>query len=164
MAGYIRIREKLAGRWAWGPILIILLVPAQTLAQAQTAPPGNHLKSAKIGSTKKHAEKTFVLLGAGDIASCKNPEGARATAKLIEQIPGTVFAATWPTKEAAPKISRIVMSRPGDASKTGQNQPWEIMSMGIIQRQPISNIGGRGRGQWARATIATTWETGTLWC
>ena len=93
MAGYIRIREKLAGRWAWGPILIILLVPAQTLAQAQTAPPGNHLKSAKIGSTKKHAEKTFVLLGAGDIASCKNPEGARATAKLIEQIPGTVFAA-----------------------------------------------------------------------
>lgn len=38
-------------------------------------------------------EKTFVLVGAGDIASCKDPEGARATAKLIERIPGTVFAA-----------------------------------------------------------------------
>jgi hypothetical protein len=37
--------------------------------------------------------QTFVLVGAGDIASCKNPEGARATAKLIEGIPGTVFAA-----------------------------------------------------------------------
>jgi hypothetical protein len=37
--------------------------------------------------------QTFVLVGAGDIASCKNPEGAQATAKLIEQIPGTVFAA-----------------------------------------------------------------------
>lgn len=37
--------------------------------------------------------KTFVLVGAGDIASCKDPEGARATAKLIERIPGTVFAA-----------------------------------------------------------------------
>jgi len=37
--------------------------------------------------------KTFTLVGAGDISSCKNPEGARATAKLIEQIPGTVFAA-----------------------------------------------------------------------
>jgi hypothetical protein len=37
--------------------------------------------------------KAFILVGAGDIASCKSPEGARATAKLIEQIPGTVFAA-----------------------------------------------------------------------
>ena len=37
--------------------------------------------------------ETFVLVGAGDIASCKDPEGARATAKLIERIPGTVFAA-----------------------------------------------------------------------
>jgi hypothetical protein len=37
--------------------------------------------------------QTFVLVGAGDIASCRNPEGAQATAKLIEQIPGTVFAA-----------------------------------------------------------------------
>ena len=37
--------------------------------------------------------KIFVLVGAGDIASCKDPEGARATAKLIERIPGTVFAA-----------------------------------------------------------------------
>jgi len=38
-------------------------------------------------------EASFVLVGAGDIASCKNPAGAAATAKLIEQIPGTVFAA-----------------------------------------------------------------------
>ncbi len=53
--------------------------------------------------TKKHAhrkplpkpapEQSYILVGAGDIASCKNPEGAQATAKLIEQIPGTVFAA-----------------------------------------------------------------------
>jgi hypothetical protein len=33
------------------------------------------------------------LVGAGDIAGCSNLDGARATAKLIEQIPGTVFAA-----------------------------------------------------------------------
>jgi hypothetical protein len=32
-------------------------------------------------------------VGAGDIASCKYPEGAQATAKLIEKIPGAVFAA-----------------------------------------------------------------------
>jgi hypothetical protein len=36
--------------------------------------------------------QTFILVGAGDIASCENIEGARATAKLLENIPGTVFA------------------------------------------------------------------------
>ena len=34
-----------------------------------------------------------VLVGAGDIASCDDLAGAYATAKLIEKIPGTVFAA-----------------------------------------------------------------------
>lgn len=33
-----------------------------------------------------------VFVGAGDIASCDDLSGAYATAKLIEQIPGTVFA------------------------------------------------------------------------
>jgi acid phosphatase type 7 len=32
------------------------------------------------------------MVGAGDIAGCKELDGARATAKLISQIPGTVFA------------------------------------------------------------------------
>jgi acid phosphatase type 7 len=36
--------------------------------------------------------KTAVLVGAGDIADCSNISGAEATAKLIEQIPGTVMA------------------------------------------------------------------------
>src|SRR5438477_3176186 len=36
---------------------------------------------------------SYVLVGAGDIASCKFPEGAQATARLIEKIPGVVFAA-----------------------------------------------------------------------
>jgi acid phosphatase type 7 len=39
------------------------------------------------------APQTYVLVGAGDIAGCKAIDGAKATAKLIEQIPGTVFAA-----------------------------------------------------------------------
>jgi hypothetical protein len=34
-----------------------------------------------------------VLVGAGDIASCDDLAGAEATAKLIDNIPGTVFAA-----------------------------------------------------------------------
>jgi hypothetical protein len=38
------------------------------------------------------ANKPFVLVGAGDIASCRDLSGAEATAKLIEKIPGEVFA------------------------------------------------------------------------
>lgn len=37
-------------------------------------------------------EKTAVLVGAGDIADCSGLAGAESTAKLIEQIPGTVMA------------------------------------------------------------------------
>ena len=64
---------------------------AQSLSTApdkqrqETAPP-------KLVRTEE-VDQTFTLVGAGDIATCKNLEGAEATAKLIEQIPGTVFAA-----------------------------------------------------------------------
>ena len=34
-----------------------------------------------------------VLVGAGDIADCSEIEGAQATARLLENIPGTIFAA-----------------------------------------------------------------------
>lgn len=74
----------------------LLLLCAQAQAQTQTPSPARtrQSKSLRHKDSKKVLEaQTFVLVGAGDIASCKNPEGARATAKLIEQIPGTVFAA-----------------------------------------------------------------------
>jgi hypothetical protein len=94
MLGYIRECKELAGRSAYGLILLALCVPAPTRAQTQTPPPADGSKKAHAKAPKRHpAGKTFVLVGAGDIASCKNPEGSRATAKLIEQIPGTVFAA-----------------------------------------------------------------------
>lgn len=65
-------------------------------AQAPTSPqppPEPHRQSQPKAEKKQAPEPTFVLVGAGDIASCKNPEGSLATAKLIEHIPGTVFAA-----------------------------------------------------------------------
>jgi hypothetical protein len=50
--------------------------------------------SAKAESRPSAPEpRTFVLVDAGDIAWCGNLLGAEATAKLIDQIPGTVFAA-----------------------------------------------------------------------
>jgi hypothetical protein len=51
---------------------------------------GQSLPASKAGAKPSDDP---VLVGAGDIASCDDLTGAYATAKLIEKIPGTVFAA-----------------------------------------------------------------------
>ena len=51
------------------------------------------LASAHSNSSQAPANTPAVLVGAGDIADCSNLSGAEATAKLLDQIPGTVFAA-----------------------------------------------------------------------
>jgi hypothetical protein len=56
--------------------------PSVTTQQADKSP-----------SPAKSDGQTYVLVGAGDIAGCEDLRGARATAELIEKIPGTVFAA-----------------------------------------------------------------------
>jgi hypothetical protein len=48
--------------------------------------------AAPLPSTAAN-DQTAILVGAGDIADCKDLSGAEATAKLLVQIPGTVFAA-----------------------------------------------------------------------
>jgi hypothetical protein len=50
-------------------------------------------KRSKANASKAVPQPDPVLVGAGDIASCDDLAGAEATAKLIEKIPGTVFAA-----------------------------------------------------------------------
>jgi acid phosphatase type 7 len=75
--------------------LVLLFVPLYPLSCSQSAQP---LSPAQHGMDPSPSEapadgETFVLVGAGDIAGCKDLQGARATAKLLEQIPGTVFAA-----------------------------------------------------------------------
>jgi hypothetical protein len=75
-------------------VMTFLGSPIQTRAQSQvpaTAQSKDHAHAKE--PAKPPQNHPFILVGAGDISSCKNPEGARATAKLIEQIPGTVFAA-----------------------------------------------------------------------
>src|SRR4029077_20503887 len=97
MLRYIRRRKELVSRCIGGLVLLTLLTllaPMPARAQTLTSQPSGRPNQARAKAKKKHSpERTFVLVGAGDIASCKNPEGARATAKLIEQIPWTVFAA-----------------------------------------------------------------------
>lgn len=80
---------------SFGAIVVFAFcVPPQVDAQTSSPASPSHAAEAhqKVADLKP-ASRTFVLVGAGDIASCKDPEGSQATAKLIEQIPGTVFAA-----------------------------------------------------------------------
>ena len=70
-------------------LLAILYCPN---AAAQAKPASPHQSAESKPASAKPTE-TVTLIGAGDIAGCKNLEGARATAALIDKIPGTVFAA-----------------------------------------------------------------------
>ena len=67
-------------KWCAGVFFIFagLLVVSSTDANVPTNPPA--------------ADASVVLVGAGDIADCRDLSGAEATAKLLEQIPGTVMA------------------------------------------------------------------------
>jgi acid phosphatase type 7 len=74
-----------------------MLACALTLVSvAATSMAGQHLHARQKATAAKVAKSrtgTSVLVGAGDIAGCSSLAGAVATAKLIEKIPGTVFAA-----------------------------------------------------------------------
>lgn len=77
-----------------GLVVLLLYLPILAGVQTSTAPSDEHPKPRPQKSARaKPSEQSFILVGAGDIASCKQPQGAEATAKLIDQIPGTVFAA-----------------------------------------------------------------------
>lgn len=68
------------------------LLPSAAPGQKSQPEPNSAAKdSSRRGKVK--SKDTFVLVGAGDIAGCSDLSGAKATAKLIESIPGTVFAA-----------------------------------------------------------------------
>lgn len=75
-------------------LLASLIFAAQAAMGQQPASSSSQVDSqpAVQGAGKISAD-TFTLVGAGDIASCLNRAGAVATAKLIDQIPGIVFAA-----------------------------------------------------------------------
>jgi len=68
-----------------------LLAPHVISGQSRPAEEASHRKT--VGTKKNKNSGTFILVGAGDIAACDSLEGAEATAKLIDGIPGEVFAA-----------------------------------------------------------------------
>jgi len=77
-------------------ILVISLVMCQAQANISAArgrPASSKRKSASQTKPASSSQSDDpVLVGAGDIASCDDLTGAQATAKLIDKIPGTVFA------------------------------------------------------------------------
>jgi hypothetical protein len=80
-----------AARTAW---LMLLYAAFCFPGCSQTAQTAAVLQKVDPSPSQASTDgQTFILVGAGDIASCKDPDGARATAKLLEQIPGTIFAA-----------------------------------------------------------------------
>jgi len=86
-----RLLRTLVGRTSW-----LLLLSAYSLTIGCSRPEQPSVVEHHADPSPSQASpdgQTFTLVGAGDIASCDNIEGARATAKLLEHIPGTIFAA-----------------------------------------------------------------------
>src|SRR5690349_22557100 len=73
-------------------LVVLTLAAGNTLPQ-EPAAKGPAPAKALSKASKKKSPDTFTLVGAGDIAGCSDLSGAEATAKLIDAIPGTVFAA-----------------------------------------------------------------------
>jgi calcineurin-like phosphoesterase family protein len=71
---------------------LIVIGAANSPAQDPPAKLPLHAKTTATPA-RKDSTDTYTLVGAGDIVGCSDLSGAEATAKLIEAIPGTVFAA-----------------------------------------------------------------------
>jgi len=69
---------------AWKWFAVVCVLGSLGLLNLSTG----HTKVAQAGAVEEEA----ILVGAGDIADCRDLSGAEATAKLLEQIPGTVMA------------------------------------------------------------------------
>ncbi len=78
---------------AFGLFLVSLLFGGSGLAGQDAVPAPKPPHKKHLNKALEPPPQTFTLVGAGDIAWCNDLAGAEATAKLIEQIPGTVFAA-----------------------------------------------------------------------
>ena len=72
-------------------VLAVFSSTANGQEKAEAVPKTSATK--KSSNPVKKPSDAFTLVGAGDIAGCDNLGGAEATAKLIEKITGTVFAA-----------------------------------------------------------------------
>ena len=73
------MRVEMKVSWLMAAVTLLAVLPGQTVTSGKAAQSDGE-------------SQTAVLVGAGDIADCTGLAGAEATAKLLEQIPGTVMA------------------------------------------------------------------------
>jgi hypothetical protein len=69
-----------------------LVLSLPMIAHAKISYANSEAQKPGIVKAAPNAAADVVLVGAGDIASCDDLAGAKATAKLIDEIPGIVFA------------------------------------------------------------------------
>lgn len=81
------------GRAVLFVFLALWVHPPAGAQEPKPSPQSAQPTKGKSAPKQTRAPQAFVLVGAGDIAGCKELAGAQATAKLLEKIPGTVFAA-----------------------------------------------------------------------
>lgn len=87
-------KRKVRRMVGMGSLAILALSPLSFRAQVDVATRvTRQANPSQETSPTEPSSRTFTLVGAGDISTCKHLEGAQATADLIRQIPGTVFAA-----------------------------------------------------------------------
>lgn len=87
--GKMRDRWPVRESWLAMPFVGIAMAIClhSTLSFAVSKLPGNVTSS----ETNIEKGKPYILIGAGDVAGCDDLSGARETAKLLAQIPGTIF-------------------------------------------------------------------------
>src|SRR5260370_35217098 len=84
---------------------------------------GFPLERAKSSSVPPANEQAAVLVGAGDIADCKELSGAQATAKLLDKIPGTVMAVAFLAYPSGSKEDFTCHDRAGRCAKSRTRPP-----------------------------------------
>lgn len=95
--GERRLRLQVLGGVKWLLVLLMAISSSGAPDRNDTVASGQQQTTVPMEPKTEEATRakpsTYVLVGAGDIAGCSSLAGAAATAKLIEQIPGTVFVA-----------------------------------------------------------------------
>jgi len=139
-----------------------LLAPHVISGQSRPAEEASHRKTV---GTKKHKNSgTFILVGAGDIASCEALEGAEATAKLIDGIPGEVFAAgDLAYENGTTEEFKNCYDKRGGASRIVPTRRPAITSSTVRKTaRPTSITGARRLASERRVTTVSIWVVGTL--
>jgi len=138
-----------------GLACIAVCFPASGVAQ----------KKSEVASAAAAPVSDPVLVGAGDIATCGQLDGAEATAKLIDHIPEQCLPwAIWRTRTAPTSSLPNATDRLGAASRIVPGLPLAITNTTATALRGMRAILARQRAIPSRGITATTSGRGTSSC